>query len=100
MRQASDHDVDQRRSRLIESACGKVEAGAPNFVDRVGNCVDHAGKSLDAPRLAHRRGGRDVLDYRAQALIVDGADEPASQPGGGLLEGDDTEAVASLARRR
>jgi len=29
LRQASDHDVDQRRSRLIESACGKIDAGAP-----------------------------------------------------------------------
>lgn len=62
MRQASDDDVDQRRSRLIESACGKIYAGAPNFVDRVGNCVDHAGKSLDATHLAHRRDGRDRLD--------------------------------------
>jgi hypothetical protein len=50
-------------------------------VERVGRRVDHAGKSLDALHLAHRRGGQGRLDGRAQAFVVDRAGK-AARPAG------------------
>ena len=87
-------------TRMIGRACGKIDARAPGFVERVGRRVDHAGKSLDALQLPHRRGRQGRLDGRAQALVVDRAGEAARQPDGGLLEGHDLEAVATVTARR
>jgi hypothetical protein len=56
--------------------------------------------SLDALQLAHRRRRQGRLDGRAQAFVVDGTDEAAGQPDGGLLEGHDLEAVALLPSSR
>ena len=91
---------DSGETRMIGRACGKIEARAPGFVEGVGRRVDHAGKSLDALHLAHRRGGQGRLDGRAQALVVDGAGEAARQPDGGLLEGHDLKAVTTVTASR
>ena len=88
---------DGGETRMIGRACGKIDARAPGFVERVGRRVDHAGKSLDALQLPHRRGRQGRLDGRAQALVVDRAGEAARQPDGGLLEGHDLKAVATVA---
>ncbi|WP_244409656.1 hypothetical protein [Methylorubrum populi] len=85
---------------MIGRVCGQIDARAPSFVERVSRRVDHAGESLDALQLAHRRCGQGRLDGRAQALVIDGPDEAASQPDGGLLEGHDLEAVATATARR
>ncbi|MCX5480224.1 hypothetical protein OSH08_14520 [Kaistia geumhonensis] len=81
-------------------ACGKIDPRAPDFVERVGRRADHAGKSFDAFKFAHRRGGQDGLDGRTQALFVDRANEAASQSDGGLLERHDLKAVTTVTASR
>ena len=85
---------------VIGRMCGKVDARAPGFVQRVSRRVDHTGQRLDALQFAHRRGGQGRLDGRAQTLAIDRADKTAGQPDGGLLEGHDLEAVPAGAPRR
>jgi hypothetical protein len=43
---------------VIGRACGKVDARAPGFVQRVSRRIDHAGQRFDALQFAHRRRGR------------------------------------------
>jgi hypothetical protein len=87
---------DGAKTPMIGRVCGKIDARAPSFVERVGRRVDHAGKSLDALQLAHRCCGQGCLDGRAQAFVVDGSGEAAGQPDCGLLEGHDLEAVTTV----
>ena len=87
---------DGGETRMVARACGKIEPRAPDFVERAGRRVDHSGKSFDALKFAHRRGGQDGLDGRTQALVVDRANETSSKPDGGLLERHDLAAVRSL----
>ncbi|WP_245479799.1 hypothetical protein [Hansschlegelia zhihuaiae] len=91
---------DGGETGMIRRVCGQIDARAPGFVERVSRRVDHAGKSLDALQLAHRRCGQGRLDGRAQALVVDRADEASGQPDGRLLEGHDLEAMATVTARR
>jgi len=91
---------DSGETRMIGRACGKIDARAPGFVERVGCRVDHAGKSLDALQLPHRRGRQGRLDGRAQALIVDRTSKSAGKSDGRLLERHDLEAVTTATTRR
>jgi hypothetical protein len=71
---------------MVACADCKIDTRMPDFVERVGYRVDHTGKSLDALKFAHLRGGHDRLNGRTQALVVDRAGEASSQPKGSLLE--------------
>ena len=62
--------MESRRGWSACSRC-KVDARAPRLVERVSRRIDHAGESLDALQLAHRRAKQDLLDGGTQALIVD-----------------------------
>ena len=91
---------DGGETRMVARACGKIDPRAPDFVERVGRRADHAGKSFDAFKFAHRRSGQDGLDGRTQALFVDRANEAASQSDGGLLERHDLKAVTTVTASR
>ncbi len=43
---------DGGETRMIGRACGKIDARAPGFVERIGRRVDHAARAADHPRLA------------------------------------------------
>ena len=91
---------DGVEARMVGRSRCEVDARAPSFVKRVGRRIDHAGKSLDALQLAHRRRGQDRLDGGAQAFVVDGPGEAAGQPNRCLLEGHDLKAMTAIAGRR
>ena len=63
---------------------------------RVGRGVDHAGKLLDAVQLAEFGLGEHLLDRGAEAFVVDGSCEPASQTRGQMLETPHLEAVLAI----
>ena len=81
---------------MIGGACGKVDAGAPGFMQGVSRRIDHAWQGLDAFQLGHRRHRQGGLDGRAQTLVVDRTNETAGQPHRGLLERHDLETVTAV----
>ena len=91
---------DSGETRMIGFARDKIDAGAPNFVERVCRSVDHSRKGLDALQFAHWRYRQSRLDGRAQTFVVDGADEAARQPDGGMLEGHNLKSMATVTTRR
>jgi hypothetical protein len=91
---------DSGETRMIGFARDKIDAGAPNFVERVCRSVDHSRKGLDALQFAHWRYRQSRLDGRAQTFVVDGADEAARQTDGGLLEGQNLKSVTTVTTRR
>jgi hypothetical protein len=77
------------------AACGQIDTRAPGFVQRVGRCVDHAGSALMLSSSPIGVAGRAAW-MAVRRLVVDGTDEAAGQPDGGLLEGHDLEAVTTV----
>ena len=77
----------------------EIDSGAPCLAQRVGCRADKAGQVLDRielPQLRVRQGG---LDPGTQALVVDGAQQAARQPGCELFERHGLQAVRAVSSR-
>jgi hypothetical protein len=93
-RTAASRRAMAARRGWSSAACGKIDARAPGFVQRVGRASIMPGSVLMLSSSPIGVAGRAAW-MAAQAFVVDRADKAAGQPDGGLLEGHDLEAVAA-----